>query len=505
MLNYHRKPALKLRSKHLTSTLFNRNSVFKGFSSIIASAMLLALIFQVNTVLALPDSFAPIIEKIKPGVVSIRAARIVKERSSGSGLKFDIPPGSPFEDFFRRFNEPFQDQKPKERKGVQLGSGFFIDSSGYVVTNNHVIDNTEEIEVITADGVSYPAKLIGVDRRTDIALLKVELTKYPPLKWGDSDKLRVGDWVMAIGNPHGLSSSVSLGIVSAKGRNIHAGSYDDFIQTDAAINQGNSGGPLVSSDGLVVGVNTLIFSPNGGSIGIGFAIPTSIVRDVVTQLKKYGKTRRGWLGVELNTLSKEIASALKVPDNKGALISNITPGGPASAVGIKAGDVILTFNRIRIVSSSSLPIIVAKAGVGHRARLTIWREGKRINFSVKLGHLESALVQARGNKESDKEKAKAINKTLGMSLSDIPAAEKKKLPFNNKDEGILVDYVDVNDVAYRAGLRPGYIIIQVNNKSITSVADFASILKNERKKDNKSVAIRFFNGRSFQYTGVKLK
>lgn len=502
MLNSLLKIAMKTNNKYLNDIFINNSFILKKLTITITSTAFIILLFNPNLVFATPDSFAPIIEKIKPAVVSIRAAKIIKEKP---GLKFNIPPGSPFEDFFRRFNEPFQDKKPQQRKGVQLGSGFFIDSSGYVVTNNHVIDNTEEIEVITNDGVSYPAKLIGVDPRTDIALLKVDVNKYPSLKWGDSDKLRVGDWVLAIGNPHGLSSSVSLGIVSAKGRNINAGSYDDFIQIDAAINQGNSGGPLVSADGLVVGVNSLIFSPNGGSIGIGFAIPTSIVRDVVVQLKKYGKTRRGWLGVQLNPLTKELAGALIVPEGKGALIADIEPRGPAAKAGIKAGDVVLAFNKNRIVSSESLPIIVARAGVGHKARLIIWRNGKRLSFTVTLGHLESALAKLNTSANEKKEVEKANNESLGMNLSDIPLSNKKKLPFENKNEGILIDYVDVNGVSYRAGLRPGHVIIQVNNKSVSSVAEFISILRIERKKGNKSVAIRYFNGRTFKYTGVKLK
>jgi serine protease Do len=312
-----------------------------------------------------PGSFADLVEKALPAVVNISTTQTAKRESSPQHPQF--PPGSPFEEFFKEFFYRQQGQDRAPRQVTSLGSGFVSDASGIIVTNNHVIADAVEIVVRFQDDTSLPAKLIGRDEKTDIAVLKVETDKplaFLPL--GDSEKLRVGDWVVAIGNPFGLGGTVTAGIVSAQKRDIRSGPYDDFIQTDAAINKGNSGGPLVDVDGAVIGINTAIYSPSGGSVGIGFSVPIALAKPVIEQLRKFGETRRGWLGVHIQNVSEEIADSLSLKEVHGALVANVTENGPAQAAGIQAGDVILSFNGQTIDRMRSLPRIVAETPVGEK-------------------------------------------------------------------------------------------------------------------------------------------
>ena len=343
---------------------------FKTCSYVIGNCcFILFLSISIANAKSAPDSFANLAEKLSPSVVNISTTTVIEQRNREIP---SFPPGSPFEDFFKQFEKP----NGKKRKAQSLGSGFIIDETGYVITNNHVIDNAEKIMVILYDDTSFEARVVGKDPKTDVALLKIEpkKTKLNAVKFGNSNDLRVGDWVMAIGNPFGFGGTVTAGIVSARGRNL-SGSYDDYIQTDASINRGNSGGPLFDMNGKVVGINTAIFSQSGGSVGIGFAVSSNLAKQVTDQLKEFGRTKRGWLGVLIQEISKEIADSLGMESAKGALVSSATEGGPAEKAGVKTGDVILKFNNIAIENMKELPKVVAGTPVGKSVPLVILRNG----------------------------------------------------------------------------------------------------------------------------------
>ena len=344
-----------------------------------------------------PGSFSELAERLTPSVVNISTAQKVSVPQQG--FEFQFPPGSPFEEFFKDFLERHRGKEgtPQRRQVTSLGSGFVIDGSGLVVTNNHVIAEADEITVITHDGEKLEAKLLGKDPKTDLALLKVEPTRpLQALKWGDSRISKVGDWVLAIGNPFGLGGTVTAGIISARGRDINAGPYDDFLQTDAAINRGNSGGPLFNLDGEVIGISTAIYSPTGGSVGIGFAVPSQLARPVIEQLQKFGRTRRGWLGVNIQTVTDEIAEGLGLEKAQGALVARVTEGGPAAAAGLEQGDVVLEFDGRPVEEMRTLPRIVAETSVGQEVQVKVWRKGETQSFKVTLGELEEAEARLAG-------------------------------------------------------------------------------------------------------------
>ncbi|WP_375731161.1 Do family serine endopeptidase, partial [Azospirillum sp. B506] len=343
-----------------------------------------------------PGSFADLAEKLLPAVVNISTSQSAPQRPQGQRPEVpQFPPGSPFEDFFRDFFDRQQQQDQPQRKATSLGSGFIIDAkNGYVVTNNHVVQDADEITVILQDDTNIKAELVGKDSKTDLALLKIK-TSHPlvAVPFGDSDAMRVGDWVLAIGNPFGLGGSVTAGIISARQRNIDAGPYDDFLQTDASINRGNSGGPMFNLNGEVIGINTAIFSPSGGSVGIGFAIPSNLAKQVVAQLKDYGKTRRGWLGVRIQAVTPEIAESLGLPNHKGALVASVTQDGPAAKGGIQAGDVVTKFDGREIDEMRRLPRVVAETSIDKAVPVEVWRKGKSQTVHVKVGELEPAEKQ----------------------------------------------------------------------------------------------------------------
>ena len=328
--------------------------------------------------------FSRLAEKSMPSVVNISATTVVETRSQP--FPFQFPPGSPFEEFFKDFD---QNRGPQKRRSTALGSGFVIKDNGTVITNNHVIQNAEGIFVKFTDGKEYEAKLIGTDPVSDIAVLKIQSNKkFPAVKFADSDKAKVGDWVLAIGNPFGLGGTVTQGIISAINRDINMGRYDNFIQTDASINQGNSGGPLFNMDGEVLGINTAIFSNSGGSVGIGFAIPANFAKNVIDQLIKYGETKRGWLGVRIQTVTKEIADSLGLNETIGALVTDVNKNSPADKAGLQQGDIITEFNGQKVKTMRDLPRLVGEAEVGKPAKLKIWRKKRFITKTVVLGRLE---------------------------------------------------------------------------------------------------------------------
>jgi len=446
-----------------------------------------------------PDSFADLAEKLSPSVVNISTTTVIEDKSRQMP---SFPPGSPFEEFFKQFDQP----GGKKRKAQSLGSGFIIDETGYVITNNHVIDNAEKIMVILYDDTSFEATVVGKDPKTDVALLKIDpkKTKLTAVKFGDSNNLRVGDWVMAIGNPFGFGGTVTAGIVSARGRNL-SGSYDDYIQTDASINRGNSGGPLFDMKGNVVGINTAIFSQSGGSVGIGFAVSSNLAKQVTDQLKQYGRTKRGWLGVLIQEISQEIADSLGMKSAKGALVSSATEGGPAEKAGVKTGDVILKFNDIEIESMKELPKVVAGTPVGKSVPLVILRNGKELTLNVVLGELELAekenLIGQANNSGSD---SKEYEK-LGFVAEELNSSNKSKFNIKDVDKGIVITSVKEESPAQAAGIVAGMVIVRVGQVEVNSLSVIDQALQSAIKQKRKALLflVKVENGTRF--VAIELK
>ena len=452
-----------------------------------------------------PASFADLAEKLMPSVVNISATKVVETKGQ-SPFPFQFPPGSPFEDFFKEYNQ--QQQTPQKRKSTALGSGFVISADGIVITNNHVIQGSEGIFVKFTDGKEYEAKLIGTDPVSDIAVLQIKSkNKFKPVVLADSNKSRVGDWVLAIGNPFGLGGTVTTGIISAINRDIHMGRYDNFIQTDASINMGNSGGPLFNMSGEVVGINTAIFSQSGGSVGIGFAIPSSFAKNVIEQLRKYGETRRGWLGVRIQEVTKEIADSLGMKEAIGALVADINEKSPAKKAGLKEGDVIIEFNGIKIDSMRKLPKVVAEAPVGKQATLKIWRDKKILEKTIVLGRLEdSAEFKKKAEPKKVEKNDDVLLKSLGIkvrNVNDQDVAARKLLTGKN---GVIVQEVDEDGSLANSPIQVGDIIVALQNSKIVDAFDFSDKLKKLIGSGNKSLLLTVIDSQNrSRYVGVKIK
>ena len=425
----------------------------------------------------MPGSFSDLVEKLSPSVVSITTSSTVPNRQE---LNPQLPPGSPFEDLFRDFMDREQNGAPRrQRRGTALGSGFIISADGYVVTNNHVIENADQIEIEFFDGRLMEATVVGTDPKTDIALLKVKAKdKLKFVRFGDSNKAKVGDWVLAIGNPLGQGFSVSAGIISARGRAL-SGSYDDFIQTDAAINRGNSGGPLFNMDGEVIGVNTAILSPNGGSIGIGFSMSSAVVEKVIDQLTTFGETRRGWLGVRIQDVTEDVAEALGIEKTDGALVTDV-PDGPAKTGGIKSGDVIIEFDGKTIKDTRELVRIVGDSPVGKQVSLKVLRDGKKVSLSVKLGRLEDNIASSQPSRQRTKKVEFA-----GMTLSNLEREVAEQFGIDQNIKGVVIVDVKAGSVGEEKGLKKGDVIIQINRIKISSTDELYK-LNEEAKKANKT-------------------
>ncbi|MEA4838233.1 MAG: DegQ family serine endoprotease [Rhodospirillaceae bacterium] len=443
-----------------------------------------------------PDSFADLAEKLLPTVVNIATTQTVKNPERMPDMP-QFPPGSPFDELFRDFfDRQGRMEGPVPRRATALGSGFLIDPSGLVVTNNHVVADADEISVILHDESAYKAKLVGRDSKLDLALLKlVDAPKnLPAIAFGDSDKMRVGDWVIAIGNRFGLGGSVSAGIISARARDIQAGPYDDFFQTDAAINKGNSGGPLINLNGEVIGINTAIFSPSGGSVGIGFSIPSNLVKPVLDDLRKYGKTQRGWLGVRIQTVTDDIAESLGLPKNMhGALVASVNPGGPADKAGIKPGDVITRFDGQDVGEMRRLPRIVATTAINKTAEIQIWRNGKTVSTKVVVGVLPESDEEATASTpepETPKPEAGQVSiPGLGLALSPISPSLRDRYDIPADLKGVVVTDVTSGGAAAEKGLRPGDVVIEVSREAVASPADFAKRVEAARAAKRKSVLL----------------
>lgn len=459
-----------------------------------------------------PDSFADLAERLLPSVVNISTSQMVADRQ---GPDFQFPPGSPFEDLFRDFmdrNGQGGDQggqAPHKRRATALGSGFIISADGYIVTNNHVIDGADEITVRLHDGDTLEAELIGRDPKTDVALLKVEPKEdLPFVKWGSSDDARIGDWAMAIGNPFGLGGTVTAGIVSARNRNINQGPYDDFIQTDASINRGNSGGPLFNLDGDVIGINSAIYSPSGGSVGIGFAIPSAIAQSVIDQLKEYGRTRRGWLGVHIQTVTDDIADSVGLDNSTGAMVAGVSDDGPAQKAGIKQGDVILTFDGKDVESMRRLPRIVADTKIGKEVDVEIWRDGKKQTVQVELGELEEDVVAANAPASDDSQNPAAIDEAsvdaLGIKIANVNDELRSRFNLAEGTEGVIVTEVNGDSFAAEKGVRPGDIIIEASHRSVANVEDVMNAVKSAVDDEKRTILMLIETSAGARYFGLTL-
>ena len=471
----------------------------KLFKNILLTFLFFNFVFiSFSNAKPIPGSFADLAEKLMPSVVNISTTQTIK--TNANQLPFQFPPGSPFEEMFKDFNQP------TERKASSLGSGFIINKNGTIITNNHVINNAEDIVVRVGDK-DYKAKIIGADPYADIAVLKIDSKDiFKPVKFGNSDKARVGDWVIAIGNPFGLGGTVTSGIISARNRDINLTRYDDFIQTDASINQGNSGGPLFNLNGDVVGVNTAILG-QGGSIGIGFAIPANAASDVIDQLIKYGETRRGWLGVRIQEVTKEIADVEELTNTQGALIASVGDKSPADKAGLKAGDIILKFDGKKIETMRTLPKLVSRTDVGKTVELEIWRNKKIIIKKLKLGRLESSedfKAETKPLKPKTKTKDTEID-TLKISVRDITAEDIKNRKLNKGLKGVVITYIS-NKSSVAGYLQVGDIILEVQKNKILNAKQLNNVIEDIYKKGKQTILLAIINkNNQRRYLGIKTK
>ncbi len=476
----------------------SRPALFAPLLWMIAVLMAAALVLSARSAQArsAPDSFADLAEKLLPAVVNISTTQVVE---GGDGPQMpQLPPGSPFEDFFKEFLERNQPQSPnrRQRKATSLGSGFIIDTrnngDAYVITNNHVIEGADEITVILHDNDRLKAELVGRDAKTDIAVLKVKpKRKIVSVGFGNSDKARVGDWVVAIGNPFGLGGTVTAGIISARGRDINSGPYDNFIQTDASINRGNSGGPLFNLEGEVIGINSAIYSPSGGSVGIGFAIPSDGARPIINQLIKYGEVKRGWLGVHIQAVTDEIAETLGMKKASGALVASLVKGGPAEKSGIKAGDVILQFDGRDVPEMRKLPRIVAETEVDKPVKVVVWREGRKMTVKVTIGKLdEDKIAAARGgDDEAEEPGGDRLVDPLGLTLAELTPELRERFKLDEEARGIVVTDVADDGVAFEKGIRPGDLIVEVSQQEVTTPEQVIEKIDEARRAGNKRVLL----------------
>jgi serine protease Do len=460
-----------------------------------------------------PDSFADLAAKLLPAVVNISSSQTVTAQGGPPGMGPDLPnfpPGSPFEQLFRDFLE----RNHRNHEGPQiphrlqsLGSGFIIDPQGIIVTNNHVIEGADEISVTLQDGTTLKATVLGRDTKTDLAVLKVKADKpLPAVSFGDSDISRVGDWVLAIGNPFGLGGTVTAGIISARHRDIQQGPYDNFIQTDAPINRGNSGGPLFNMDGQVIGVNTAIYSPSGGSIGIGFAIPANLAKTVVEQLREYGHPRRGWLGVRIQQVTPDIAESFGLKQPEGALVASVDDSGPAAKAKLRTGDIILKFNDQDVKEMRTLPRIVAETEINKQVPVTIWRDGHEQTLQVTVGELPDDQTQVANASPDRQQPQKPLElSSLGLQLSPITPDARDKYQLAQDQKGVLITNVGQGTPASDRGLKPGDVIVEVQQEEVNSPTDVQQRVEAVRKSGRGSVLFLVQSSDGLRWVPLSIK
>jgi serine protease Do len=463
------------------------------------------------------QSFAPLVKRVLPAVVNIS----VTEKTGANVLSEHLPEsfrGAPFEDFLRRFFDehgggrlspgPFSEGLGEEGgvKRIALGSGFIVDPSGIVVTNNHVVGEAAKVEIILQDDTKYPAQILGRDPRTDLAVLKIKADKpLPSVAFGDSGAAQVGDWVVAVGNPFGLGGSVTTGIISARGRDIHTGQFDDFLQIDAPINRGNSGGPTFNLDGEVIGINTAIYSPNGGSVGIGFAVPSNVAKTVVAQLESGGKVSRGWLGVQIQEVTPAIAESLGLRSQHGALVAVVTPKSPGAQAGLKQGDVILAFDGGEVKQLRDLPRLVAAAAPGTNSTVTVWRDGQSSELHVTLGEAPENRQSASANGEqSGEQSAEEQGNALGLHLAPLTNDLRRELKVGRDVQGIVISGIDSDSIANSLGLSRGDVLVAINQHPVHSPAEAAQQLKEIAKSPKKTALLLLNRHGVTQYVGINL-
>ncbi|HXL99415.1 MAG TPA: DegQ family serine endoprotease [Rhizomicrobium sp.] len=468
-----------------------------------AVAGALALLLPAGSAIArgAPDSFADLANQLLPTVVNIATTETLKPNAQAAQLP-DLPPDSELQQLFKGL---LDQGKNVPRRVTSLGSGFVIDPSGLIVTNYHVIDQAEQITVTLNDGTSLPARVVGSDEKTDLALLRVKPAKpLPSAHFGDSNKPRVGDWVVAIGNPFGLGSTVTAGIVSARNRDIAAGPYDDFIQTDAPINRGNSGGPLFDMDGNVVGINSVIYSPSGGSVGIGFAIPSNMARQVVDQIEKFGATRRGWIGVRIQGVTDDIAESMSLPNSTGALVAEVTAGGPAAKAGLLPGDVVESFDGKPVPDSRSLPRMVADTPIGKTAAVEYVRGGQKQTARVTVAKLEDddKIAAAKATPAPTRTETKLTQ--LGFSLGPLDAAARAKFHVAPEVQGVVVTGVDPDSAAGDKNFQPGDVIVEVQNQPVRSPDDVSRHLDADTRAGKKVELLLVNRGGNATYVAMRL-
>jgi serine protease Do len=456
-----------------------------------------------------PTGFADLVEKLLPAVVNISTTQTISGQDEEAEAMPDmqLPPGSPFEDFFNNFMKNHNQGGSHKHKATALGSGFIIDPAGYIVTNYHVIQDADVITVILQDDTNLTATVVGRDKKTDLALLKVNSKKpLPAVSFGDSDKLRVGDWILAIGNPYGLGGSVTAGIISARARDINSGPYDEYLQTDAPINRGNSGGPMFNMDGEVVGVNAAIFSPSGGSIGIGFAIPSSLAKNVIDQLREHGKIKRGWLGVRIQNVTTDIADSLGLDKPRGALVSSVTPDGPAAKAGIQPGDVITNFDGKEVPDMHRLPLMVAETDADKDVTVKIFRKGSEITLKVKIGELQSKNEEADDEKDGDEPeqvKPPAADKIddLGLSVAVLNDSLRTRYGLKKSVTGLVVTKVVPDGVGSTQGFEPGDVINEAAQQEVKTSKELIEQIK-QAKKNGKPLLLLINRKDDLRYIAI---
>jgi serine protease Do len=462
-----------------------------------------------------PNSLAPLANALLPSVVNISTTIKASAEKKQQAMEMpQFPPGSPFEEFFKDFmdKQNQQNQNQPQHHAASLGSGFIIDAArGLVVTNNHVIADADEINVILQDNTSIRAELVGHDAKTDLAVLRIKTDhKLTDSAWGDSDEMKVGDWVMAIGNPFGLGGTVTSGIISARARNINAGPYDDFIQTDAPINRGNSGGPMYNMKGEIIGINTAIFSPSGGSVGIGFAIPSNLAKPVVEQLVEFGKTKRGWLGVRIQGVTDDIAESLQLGKARGALVASVTPNGPAAKAGILPGDVITTFDGKPIDEMRKLPRAVADTKVDATVPVVLIRNGKEMTKEVRVAEMPQSEEEQPAEGEDDNgdnqpaQPAGSKIAALGIEAGPITPDARQQNAIAEDVKGVLVVNVDPNGPAADKGVTPGDVITSINQEEIGKVSELTAKIADAKKAGKKSVLLLVERHGEIRFVAINL-